>query len=1001
MDLAGIGTAARITSAVVRPLVARMFVRETDGAGLVDRPVRVSALVRWRGAEKRSFNSLDMWKLTQELVSRAVEVNPHEAPVKSEERQQVAEALATTLFALGDVDMDDVEAVRLGHQALAQRLSGAAPDATRHLSADGTALYEGLLELSCLHILHFFTQRSTFVARTVVEQSRLLDDVLKRLDALVERVPRPGTEDESFERRYLSYVATKYGKLNVFGLDLSHPGRARWPLDTAYLSLELSSQRAFVDQPSAKRLRVEQALSGRNRVLLRGLAGSGKTTLVQWLAVSAAQDRFDEELAALRGRIPFVLPLRTISRSGPLPRPEQFLAAVGSSLHGVQPDGWADRVLATGRGILLIDGVDEVPESERLVTRRWLLELVELYPRTFFLVTTRPSAVDADWLLEDGFPEYDLLPLNQRDVNEFVGRWHDAVLTTTDNAEDRAEIEGYRTALNDTLRRKSDLYRLATNPLMCALICALHRDRHSHLPERRMDVYSAALSMLLVRRDKEREIAAPEGLRPTEEAQIQLLQRLAYWLIRNGRSEATQTSAVRIIREKLPAMPQMAPAEAAEEVFNYLLVRSGLLREPSPETVDFIHRTFQDYLGAKAAVEAEDLDLLAEHGRDDQWEDVVRMAVGHARDRERAYLLRRLVQIGDQRPELRRRYHLLAAAGLEHATTLDPAVRAEVARRAAALIPPENAEDAVSLAGAGSMVLDLLPDPRDLTVSQAGATLTTIARVGGEAALHKLSAYKNHPDPEVRQQLVATWQYFDARAFAAEILTGMPLTDITVQLTGPEQVACLRELKHVPHVYVPGYLLMRELMDALQSADVTSLEIGSSSGVVGTLPVSHWPSTLTRVTIHAGDRLTDLTVFSGSRITELDLRRVSSRLDWSGLVGADELRTLSLSSDDALHLPAVPLPQVTHLNLRCALEETAVPAIMSTFPRLKQLTMHLTLVSFRAPVDLSGLRGVPHAQVTLVDAGKTLGADDLDSERVTVVHAGRRRGGFFTRRSRG
>ncbi|MBD2830258.1 hypothetical protein ID875_25690 [Streptomyces globisporus] len=37
-----------------------------------------------------------------------------------------------------------------------------------------------------------------------------------------------------------------------------------------------------------------------------------------------------------------------------------------------------------------------------------------------------------------------------------------------------------------------------------------------------MDLYAAALRMLLVRRDKEREVIAPEGLHLTEEQQVQL-----------------------------------------------------------------------------------------------------------------------------------------------------------------------------------------------------------------------------------------------------------------------------------------------------------------------------------------------------------------------------------------------------------------------------------------------------------------------------------------------
>ncbi|MCE0447639.1 hypothetical protein LT493_36885 [Streptomyces tricolor] len=39
--------------------------------------------------------------------------------------------------------------------------------------------------------------------------------------------------------------------------------------------------------------------------------------------------------------------------------------------------------------------------------------------------------------------------------------------------------------------------RLATNPLMCGLICALHRERRGYLPTGRKELYDAALTMLL------------------------------------------------------------------------------------------------------------------------------------------------------------------------------------------------------------------------------------------------------------------------------------------------------------------------------------------------------------------------------------------------------------------------------------------------------------------------------------------------------------------------
>ncbi|WP_434099596.1 NACHT N-terminal Helical domain 1-containing protein [Streptomyces sviceus] len=125
MDPAGVGTTARIASSIARPIIARLFVKEGPGAGLVDKPVQVSQLVR-RG-EKRKLNQLDLWKIARELVKVAIEANPHEPPIASDEREALADALAATLSALGDLEMDDVQAVRLGQEELARRLRGERP----------------------------------------------------------------------------------------------------------------------------------------------------------------------------------------------------------------------------------------------------------------------------------------------------------------------------------------------------------------------------------------------------------------------------------------------------------------------------------------------------------------------------------------------------------------------------------------------------------------------------------------------------------------------------------------------------------------------------------------------------------------------------------------------------------------------------------------------------------------------------------------------------------
>ncbi|WP_374103999.1 hypothetical protein [Streptomyces sp. Tu102] len=66
MDPTVIGT--KIASGLVGPLVKRLFVQAGPGAGLVDKPVRLAALVSFRG-EKRKLGDKELRRLVRELVT--------------------------------------------------------------------------------------------------------------------------------------------------------------------------------------------------------------------------------------------------------------------------------------------------------------------------------------------------------------------------------------------------------------------------------------------------------------------------------------------------------------------------------------------------------------------------------------------------------------------------------------------------------------------------------------------------------------------------------------------------------------------------------------------------------------------------------------------------------------------------------------------------------------------------------------------------------------------
>ncbi|MFI8290728.1 NACHT domain-containing protein [Streptomyces sp. NPDC085614] len=998
MDPALIGT--RLVSGAIGPLLRKLLVTDGPGAGLTGegRRVRLSRLVSFHG-ERRTLTDRDVRTLAATLVERAV-TGPGGPPFPADETEAVTDALATTLLALGDLDMDDVQAVALGHTALARRLRAAAP-APDGLATDSVLFLGTLTEWACLHILEFFTQRSTFVARTLVEQTRGQSELIAKVDALLTRTPRPDGRDTEFERRYRAHLARKHGRLTIYGVDLHHSPDT-WPLDRAYLPLEATgpagSWLAALDEPrdgdadaapdphaaaaaaapdpraphasgehtaaplrpAGDSLPAELALARHDKVLLRGLAGSGKTTLVQWLTVSAANEGRDEGMEYLRDRIPFVLPLRALTRHGErLPSPDRFLAAAGCPL--TPPDGWAERVLAADRGLILVDGIDEVPEAERGRARGWLRDLLDAYEGNRWLVTSRPTAVREDWLTPDGFTELTLSPMSRAEVTAFVRRWHDAA---------GPDAAPYEEPLLDALRTAAHVAQLATNPLMCGLICALHRDRRGFLPRGRKALYEAALSMLLTRRDRERDMGTPYGIALGEAPQIQLIQRLAHWLTLNGRTQMDRSRAEALVRAAVPAVPEAAAHDDPGAVFTHLLHRSGLLREPTPDTVDFVHRTFQDHLAAKALVDEWHIGVLVGHAADDQWQDVVRMAVGHARPRECAEILGELLKTADATTDRRTRLRVLvtAATALDEATEVAPDIRERILRRTADVIPPRDPDEARELASAGRAVLHLLPRPDGLSAREALMAVTTATHVTDDAALPYLARFARHESIEVRSQLMWAWSRFDTRDYAREVLAHLAPGSLYFTLRSDDQVDEL-----VRRGIRPSSLDIRE---GLSRHGVAALEpllertrylhvalVAAGTAVASLLRDGDAPAGACRV----------------PRLRHLDLYGSASptAADWRAVAAVPGLRELALAPS---HLDGCPdglvLERVDHLVVTG--DDDADPPferIAEIFPGLGALVLSGRCEG--RTYDLSPLAGLPDLALVELPGAEVTGTGHL------------------------
>jgi predicted NACHT family NTPase len=631
-------------------------------------------------------------------------------------------------------------------------------------------------------VLPNFTER-TFAE--LLKRDRVLIDAAQRTLESLDRI-RSKIEDDKeaesakFETEYRRAVIRNLNKLELFGVDLSPTSRSQ-PLSVAYVSLDVSGpskdlQRNAIDiggeeeqgEEDSEVESVEMALAGNKRLVIMGPAGAGKTTLMRWIAVRAASTNFEYPLDDWNAAVPFLVRLRQFGDSA-FPRPESFPSLIAPSIADTMPKGWVHQRLHSGRGVIMVDGVDEVAESRRAEVQKWVKDLVDTFPECRFIVTSRPHAVEQGWLKSEGFDDADLQPMDLAGIETFIDHWHLAVAEEVRREDEIGPLERLATNLKITLRQNRAIRLLATNPLLCSVICALHRDTNEQLPEDRLDLYERCCSMLLERRDPESNLHISGYPRISYRQERSLLDDLAYWMTRNAWTEITLDLARDRFGKKIETFRsdgRDGVPLTGESALRFFLERSGILREPVKGKLDFAHRTFQEYMAASAAIAEGDIGLLLSHATDTQRREVVILGAGLARPKERTELICSLLKEGDSDRSGRVKLHLLAAACLDLAVNVDSSLRNEVERRIENLVPPKNASEAIQIAeAAGEMAVAFLRRGKDfLSARQSVACVRALARIGSLEAIEAIAEYANDYGSVLRE-VVRTSNRIDPQLF--------------------------------------------------------------------------------------------------------------------------------------------------------------------------------------------------------------------------------------------
>lgn len=137
--------------------------------------------------------------------------------------------------------------------------------------------------------------------------------------------------------------------------------------------------------------------------------------------------RLTEALSAAhwRARLPFLIRLRHLVEE--LPAPEDLPNHLSGALGG-PPENWVRDLLNAGDALLLIDGLDEVPEgSARESVLDGIEQYVQLYDKCTVIVASRPRTFDKTRFKSFDFVETEVDELTPTERGRFIQSWHRAL----------------------------------------------------------------------------------------------------------------------------------------------------------------------------------------------------------------------------------------------------------------------------------------------------------------------------------------------------------------------------------------------------------------------------------------------------------------------------------------------------------------------------------------------------------------------------------------------
>ena len=438
--------------------------------------------------------------------------------------------------------------------------------------------------------------------------------------------------DERVIRAYMRDVVSWHGYVRFLGLP-SLQQNPDVPIEELYVPHFLSSVRVDPESPPDEWRAMDplDELERSRCITVLGDPGSGKSTLINWIAWRLAIGASRALPDAFRGAIPIVLVLREMELTDVRTMHSlvnAFLARpVGEALRQRSDLLWS--AAKQRRLVVLLDGLDEVSTE----ARRGVIEAIRDGLRTFdlrVLCTSRlvgyeelpmrlpdrnsstirvgPDAGrDGKSTSDDSahFPVHYILPFRDAEIARFALNWY----RDQESSDRKAKL--YRDDFVEAVFSSDSTRRLARTPNLLTMMAQVFRVR-ARLPNGRALLYSDIAQAYLESIDTARNIKDPFPW----SRKLQWMAKIGFELqiLRaSGSDEGLHVGEREVLvrRERVLGWLEAAVSESGEpfspeyarRYLDWIAKRSGLLLPRGEELFAFLHLSFQEYFAAVYVVD--------------------------------------------------------------------------------------------------------------------------------------------------------------------------------------------------------------------------------------------------------------------------------------------------------------------------------------------------------------------------------------------------------------